>query len=55
MRYVNARIEKEYRDLTYRIYVTDSLIDNNKHIDTRSGDEIVEDIMLRGGLKFRSN
>ena len=25
MRYVNARVEEEYRDMTYRFYMTDTL------------------------------
>lgn len=66
MRYVLARIEQERRDEAYRIFVTKSLqlIPQNKYIersyedivdgkiDNRSGEEIAEDIIKRGGLKF---
>lgn len=68
MRYVEARIEEYNREEAYRIYVTKSLqlapqskymqtsyvdiINPAREIDTRSGDEIVTDIMKFAGLKF---
>lgn len=67
MRYVDARIEQEYRDSAYRIYVTDSLygrainqhpskryvdIINHKPEDDRSGDEIAMEIFSGAGLEL---
>ena len=67
MRYVEARIEENYRDEAYRIYVTRSLqlaprgeslvasyndIINPKKQDTRTGDEIARDIISRAGLRL---
>lgn len=67
MRYVEARFDEYNRDEAYRIYVSKSLqlapqdkyITKNytdllkpKKIDTRSGEDIVSDIMLKAGLKF---
>ena len=67
MRYVEARIEENYREATYRFYVTRSLqlapqsqclkmsymdIITPHEEDVRNGDEILADIMLRAGLKF---
>lgn len=68
MRYVEARLDECQREETYRIYVTKSLqlfpqnkylqasyqetVDPPKDIDTRTGDEIVFDIMKRAGLTF---
>lgn len=67
MRYVEARIEEYNREEAYRIYVTKSLqlAPQNKFmkksydellkphkVDTRSGDEIVADIIKSAGLKF---
>lgn len=67
MRYVEARIDEYNREEAYRIYVSKSLqlapqgkwltiqyqdLLNPKEEETRSGDEIVEDIMLRAGLQF---
>lgn len=67
MRYVEARIDEYNREEAYRIYVTKSLqlapqgkyltvqyqdLLNPEEKDMRSGDEIVEDIMLRAGLQF---
>ncbi len=62
-------MEEFNREETYRFYVTKSLqvMPQNKYVsasyadllkpkkmDNRSGDEIVADVMKRGGLKFRS-
>lgn len=67
MRYVEARFDEYNRDEAYRIYVSRSLqlapqdkyITKNytellkpQKIDTRSGEDIVSDIMLKAGLKF---
>ena len=69
MRYVEARIEQEQRDLMYRIYVTDALqampqdrylvqryadfaVEKNVQEDTRTGDEIAEEIIKKAGLKL---
>lgn len=67
MRYVEARIEEYNRDEAYRFYITRSLqlVPQNKYlkdsyfdvltpkkVDTRSGDDIVRDVMARAGLKF---
>ena len=67
MRYVLARLEEERRDEVYRMYITKSLqlIPQNKclskdyvdvvepqKIDTRSGAEIVTDILKRANLHF---
>lgn len=67
MRYVEARLNESNREEAYRIYVTKSLqlIPQSKYLkndyvdlldtkpqETRSGDEIVIDIMSRAGLKF---
>lgn len=67
MRYVVARLEFYYRDMTYRFYIADSLqnIPQNKYIgkrlydiiyptpvDTRSGDEIAADVINKLGLHF---
>lgn len=68
MRYVNARIEDFFRDETYRIYVSQSLrlvpqgkymsksyiefAESNKNVDTRTGEEILIDIMNKADLKF---
>lgn len=67
MRYVEARINQESREEAYRIYVTRSLqlapqhkymqksygdLLEQKKVDTRTGDEIAEDIMKRAGLSF---
>lgn len=68
MRYVEARLDEYQREETYRFYVTKSLqllpqnkylqasyqetVDTPKDIDTRTGDEIVFDIMKRAGLTF---
>ena len=61
-----TRYSKEYRDVAYKTYVTDSLqlnvqnkyltsrycdiINTNKAIDNRSADEIVLDVILNAGL-----
>ena len=61
-----TRYSKEYRDVAYKMYVTDSLqlnvqnkyltsryydiINTNKVIDNRSADEIVLDVILNAGL-----
>ena len=61
-----TRYSKEYRDVAYKTYVTDSLqlnvqnkyltsryydiINTNKVIDNRSADEIVLDVILNAGL-----
>lgn len=65
MRYVKAEYEKYIEDLTYRIYLTDSLFyqADGKRLtkryaefaypqieDTRSGDEIAFDVITRLGL-----
>lgn len=62
-------MEEFNREETYRFYVTKSLqimpqnkylsasyadLLNPKKMDTRSGDEIVADVVKRAGLKFRS-
>ena len=67
MRYVEARLEQEYRDEAYRIYVARSLqlIPKQEYIsvdyvdmiypkkkDTRSGDEIALDVIKNAGLSF---
>lgn len=66
MRYVEARVEQNYRDEAYRIYITDSLqnIPQDKYLskryydimhpinDDRSGDEIAADVITKIGLKF---
>lgn len=64
MRYVVARLEQEYRDLAYRIYVTDSLrgitgmdtrfsdlIFGNKE-EEKSGDEIAAEVIASLGLNI---
>lgn len=64
MRYVVARLEQEYRDLAYRIYVTDSLrgitgmdtrfsdlIFRNKE-EEKSGDEIAAEVIASLGLNI---
>ena len=61
-----TRYSKEYRDVAYKTYVTDSLqlnvqnkyltsryydiINTNKAIDNISADEIVLDVILNAGL-----
>ena len=61
-----TRYSKEYRDVVYKMYVTDSLqlnpqnkyltakysdlIDTDKVVDTRSADEIALDVILNAGL-----
>lgn len=61
-----TRYSKEYRDVAYKTYVTDSLqlnvqnkyltsryydiINTNKAIDNRSADEIALDVILNAGL-----
>lgn len=68
MRYVIARFNQKDRDEAYRIYVTKSLqlipqnqclkvdyydiIHKKTETDTRSGDDIVKDIMALAGLRF---
>lgn len=67
MRYVEARFDKYQREEAYRIYVTRSLqlapqgknlvktyeeILKPENNDTRSGDEIAKDVILKAGLKF---
>lgn len=67
VRYLEARIGKFNRDETFRSYVARSLqlIPQNKNIvptyeeilkpqlvDTRSGDEIAHDMIVKAGLKF---
>lgn len=67
MRYVEARVEENYRETAYRIYISRSLqlIPQNKYlkkdfyeylnpqvVDNRSAEEIVDDIMQRAGLHF---
>lgn len=67
MRYVEARFDEYNREEAYRSYVTHSLqlipqnqyiiptfeeILNPKSADTRTGDEIVSDVMKSAGLKF---
>ena len=67
MRYVVARFEEQQREMAYRNYVTRSLqlIPQNSHIiasfdeilhpeqiDTRTGDEIAEDVITKAGLSF---
>ena len=67
MRYVEARLEEHDREETYRIYVTRSLqiapkgeslvksysdFLNPESIDTRSGNEIAADVIVKAGLKF---
>ena len=66
MRYVKCKWQERQQDLTYRIYITDSLycIGRNKmlekryydvinppKIDNRSGNEIAVDVIQRLGLK----
>ena len=63
MRYAMARFNQHQRELAYRIYITDSLrvITGNttryadfllhKDNDTRSGQEIVDDIVKRAGIE----
>lgn len=64
MRYVVARLEQEYRDLAYRIYVTDSLrgitgmdtrfcdlVFGNKE-EEKSGDEIAAEVIASLGLNI---
>lgn len=65
MRYVEAVLKRENEAFAYRIYVSDSLyaISLNREMtkrfydmlrrepeDTRSADEIVSDVMEKGGL-----
>lgn len=66
MGYAITRYSKEYRDVAYKMYVTDSLqlnpqnkyltakysdlIDTDKVVDTRSADEIALDVILNAGL-----
>ena len=65
MRYVNARLQTEQREETYRIYISDILrssvaweqappryaeIAGHVKTDTRSGDEIAEDVISGAGL-----
>lgn len=66
MGYAITRYSKEYRDIAYKMYVTDSLqlnpqnkyltakysdlIDTDKVVDTRSADEIALDVILNAGL-----
>lgn len=66
MRYAMTRYSKEYRDVAYKTYVTDSLqlnvqnkyltsryydiINTNRVVDTRSADEIALDVILNAGL-----
>lgn len=67
MRYVVARFEEQQREMAYRNYVTRSLqlIPQNSYItasfdeilhpekiDTRTGDEIAEDVIAKAGLTF---
>lgn len=67
MKYAESRLEQEYRDSAYRIYVTDSLqniprrqylkkrfIDfiEPQEVDTRSGDEIAVEVFKNAGLSF---
>lgn len=66
MRYVKARYEEYQRTMAYRIFVTDSLqlAPQNKYRtqrfcdmiypkkeDTRTGDEVALDVIMRLGLK----
>ena len=63
-----ARIEEDYREMTYRIYVTDSLqyIPQGKYTtvrfydmiypkpeDNRSAEEIAADVIAKAGLIVR--
>ena len=67
MRYVLARLEQNNRDEAYRIYVAKSLqlspqgryltkdysdIVSPQKVDTRSGNDVVVDIMSTAGLTF---
>lgn len=67
MRYVLARIKQNNRDEAYRIYVTKSLqlapqnkcitkdyteFANPQKVETRSGGQIVLDVIKKAGLKF---
>ena len=67
MRYVEARLEEYNRDEAYRIFVTKSLqlipqskwigkdyMDSlhPKHVDNRSAEEVVIDVMKNAGLHF---
>lgn len=66
--YLNARYEKEVANIVWMNYVADSMfysaqqkslterysdvMKKASNMDNRSGDEIVKDIMERGGLRF---
>lgn len=67
MRYVEARLDEYQREQAYRVYVTKSLqlapqsqyisvsyddVIHPKPVDTRTGDEIVADVMRNAGLRF---
>ena len=65
MRYVASRLEQEFRDVAYRIYISESfraithidigysdMIDNTAKNDEKSGDEIAADIIEKLGLKI---
>ena len=66
--YLNARYEKEVANIVWMNYVADSMFYSTQQkslterysdimkkpfkSDNRSGDEIVQDVMERGGLRF---
>ena len=68
MRYVLARIDKENREESYRIYITDSLYQQAQGMrltsryydlmnpvpeDKRTGDEIAADVIKKCGLNIK--
>ena len=70
MRYVVSRCIEKQQDMAYRVYLTDSLycLGRNEHmtvryIDTitntpapdKSGDEVVEEVLSKCGLKRGDN
>lgn len=72
MRYVSSKIDQDFEEHAYRIYISDglySLAGNYKdryvnmidiaavkkklEQESKSGEEIVQDVMTAAGLKFR--
>lgn len=68
-RYVMARYEAYKRDYIFKVYVADSMyyqaqnkclniryaeLIDTKPVDTRTGDEIAEDVIARLGLRFNN-
>lgn len=69
MQYFNAKWKKAIDEKRYRVYVTDSLYALTrgstlsdrwielleKKVDTRTGDEVILDVMKNAGLSFKKD